>query len=195
MLAVSNIGGGAVVRGYPWRQFEAVIDVAGGLGGFMAQLLSAVPSIRHGVVLDQPAQIKAARKVSRPGLRGAGFARPAWLSLELMWLTVMDNTLAAARVCLLQLWSSQHGSLLPHVQLVAGNMFDPATLPSPPSGASSTAFVLRNILHDWGDEDCVRILRALRSRCAGSSSSSRVRLLVIEVTTAHEVLPCHAPVR
>lgn len=57
---------------------------------------------------------------------------------------------AALVVCVgvLQIWSQAHPELLPRVELVAGDMFDAATPPSPPAG-SSTAYVLRNILHDW----------------------------------------------
>jgi hypothetical protein len=75
-------------------------------------------------------------------------------------------------------------------------MFDAATLPAPPAG--STAYVLRNILHDWDDAACLAILRALRSRVAGGdggSSSSSTRLLIIEATLSEEVLPCHLPIR
>lgn len=50
---------------------------------------------------------------------------------------------------LLQLWSRNHPHLLPKVQLVSGDMFDADTVPTPPPDSSSTAYVLRNILHDW----------------------------------------------
>jgi hypothetical protein len=52
------------------------------------------------------------------------------------------------------------------------------------------------------DAECIKILQAIRSsvdRTAaannGNSSSRRVRLLIVEVTTAEEVLPCHLPFR
>lgn len=48
-----------------------------------------------------------------------------------------------------QIWSRHYPELLPKVQLVAGDMFDAATIPSPPAGSTNTAYVLRNILHDW----------------------------------------------
>jgi hypothetical protein len=54
----------------------------------------------------------------------------------------------AAAACL-QVWSSSYAHLLPKVQLIAGDMFDAATIPAPPPDCDSTAYVLRNILHDW----------------------------------------------
>ena len=51
---------------------------------------------------------------------------------------------------------------------VGGSMFDHV-----PGGGD--AYVLKNILHDWEDEDCVRILRSCRRATSAGS-----RLLVIE---------------
>ncbi|ASR39475.1 hypothetical protein BAY61_19805 [Prauserella marina] len=61
--------------------------------------------------------------------------------------------------------------------VVAGSFFDPL----PPGG---DVYVLRRVVHDWGDEDAVRILRrcaeaATRGRTIGSDGKSG-RVLVIE---------------
>jgi hypothetical protein len=93
-----------------------------------------------------------------------------------------------------QIWEREHADLLPRVQLLPGDMFDAATVPAPPAESSSTAYVLRNILHDWPDAECISILKAIRSRQAGNGSR-RVKLLVVEVTTTDEVLPCQLPHR
>lgn len=53
-------------------------------------------------------------------------------------------------------------------QFVAGSFFDAV-----PSGAD--AYFLKHILHDWGDEDCVRILRSCRAACRPDA-----RLLICE---------------
>jgi hypothetical protein len=52
--------------------------------------------------------------------------------------------------------------------IVAGNLFDAV-----PPGAD--AYALKNILHDWDDADCTRILRACRAACGAET-----RLLVMD---------------
>jgi hypothetical protein len=51
---------------------------------------------------------------------------------------------------------------------VGGNFFD-----SVPAGLN--AYILKSVLHDWGDEDCIRILKTIREACRAGS-----RLLVLE---------------
>ncbi len=58
-------------------------------------------------------------------------------------------------------------SLRERVSLVGGDMFDATTYPGAAHASTATAsspqrkaLLLRDILHDWPDEDCVRILRA-----------------------------------
>jgi hypothetical protein len=61
-----------------------------------------------------------------------------------------------------QWWSANFPDLLARVQLVAGDMFNPDTLPKTPKGFK-VAFVLKQILHDWSDADSVAILKSIRS--------------------------------
>jgi hypothetical protein len=58
-------------------------------------------------------------------------------------------------------------------EFVAGDFFDDAL----PAGAD--AYVLKSILHDWGDERCLAILRACRAAMREAS-----RLLIIELIVA-----------
>lgn len=52
-------------------------------------------------------------------------------------------------------------ALRERVSLVGGDMFDASTYPGTGHADSARkALLLRDILHDWPDEDCVRILRA-----------------------------------
>eukprot|EP00879_Flechtneria_rotunda_P012946 GHRR01013519.1.p1 GENE.GHRR01013519.1~~GHRR01013519.1.p1 ORF type:complete len:436 (+),score=106.88 GHRR01013519.1:320-1627(+) len=150
MHQINQIGGTAVANSRVWRQFDHVIDVAGGVGGFMADILDLNLHLR-GVVFDQASQIESAHKV----------------------------------------WRATHRRLMPRVELIAGDMFDPSTLPSPSDSSCKVAYTLRNILHDWSDTDSVAILKAIRSRIsAGNIALGLVKLLIIEVTTVEEVLPC-----
>ncbi len=68
------------------------------------------------------------------------------------------------------------------LQLVAGDFFaDP--LPA------ADAYVLMEVLHDWGDEDAARILAAVRRAAAPGS-----RLLVVEVLVPDTPGPDHSKV-
>jgi len=57
------------------------------------------------------------------------------------------------------LWSERRDDVSRRMDYAAGSFFDPSTIP--PIGHDE-AYVLRNILHDWSNEDCVRILENLR---------------------------------
>jgi len=51
---------------------------------------------------------------------------------------------------ILQLWAGTHSSLAPRVQLIAGDMFDAASIPSHAENCQGkVAYTLRNIVHDW----------------------------------------------
>jgi hypothetical protein len=58
--------------------------------------------------------------------------------------------------------------ILDRCRLIGGSFFD-----SVPTGGN--AYILQHILHDWDDEDCLKILRACRA-----AMDPTTRLLVIE---------------
>eukprot|EP00879_Flechtneria_rotunda_P033888 GHRR01037754.1.p1 GENE.GHRR01037754.1~~GHRR01037754.1.p1 ORF type:complete len:144 (-),score=16.97 GHRR01037754.1:164-595(-) len=64
MHKINQIGGTAVANSRVWRRFDHVTDVAGGVGGFMADILDLNLHLR-GVVFDQASQIESAHKVRR----------------------------------------------------------------------------------------------------------------------------------
>jgi hypothetical protein len=64
-------------------------------------------------------------------------------------------------VCL-QWWAQEFAALLPRVEFVVGDMFQPSTLPRPRPGLK-TCYVLKQILHDWSDTDSLAILTATRA--------------------------------
>jgi hypothetical protein len=66
-------------------------------------------------------------------------------------------------------------ALLPRITFTHGDFFRPETLPKPEGPRN--AYVMRQILHDWDDQDCVRILRSLREVIAESGST----LCIVEV--------------
>jgi hypothetical protein len=67
---------------------------------------------------------------------------------------------------------NQHG-VEKRVQIVGGSFFDSA-----PAGAD--AYVLKNVIHDWPDEDAVRILRNVRA-----AAHPDARVLLIEFVIPH----------
>eukprot|EP00884_Botryococcus_braunii_P005208 jgi/Botrbrau1/14689/Bobra.0108s0045.1 len=68
-------------------------------------------------------------------------------------------------------WNSNADSanLLNRIEFASGDFFDTATLPRPKG--QSNAYIMRQILHDWNDKDCVRILKSLRQAMAGSDAT------------------------
>lgn len=147
MAQLGRLGGAdvAVARDAPWgRLVDVVVDVGGGHGEQAAAILAAHPRLLAGVVLDMPAVVERALAARRGAPPPAG-GRLTW---------------------------------------APGDMFDAATLPgahaearrlAEASGARvcvgavrrSFGYALRDILHDWADEDCVRILKALRAAMRG----------------------------
>ncbi|MEU3269492.1 methyltransferase [Saccharomonospora sp. NPDC006951] len=122
------------VRGHDWSGVRHVVDVGGGTGAFLAEVLGADPGMR-GTLVDLPETAERARRY------------------------LADKGLGE------------------RCAVVAGSFFDPL----PPGG---DVYVLRRVVHDWGDEDAVRILRrcaeaATRGRAIGSGGKSG-RVLVIE---------------
>ena len=113
-----------LVSCYDFGQYRRVIDVGGGQGGFLAEVLQAFPSV-SGVLYDRPPVVQ----------------EPAYLTVA---------------------------GLLNRCQVLGGDFFQSA-----PSGGDM--YVLKRILHDWGDERSVQILRKCRE-----AMSDRARLLVID---------------
>ena len=114
-----------VVNGYHWNGATLVIDVGGGSGALLAEVLHAHPHLR-GVLVDLMAQSPDAARI----LKAAG---------------VSDRC-----------------------QRVACDFFGPL-----PTGGD--VYVLRNIIHDWPDEQAVNILQ----RCCEAAGPTG-RVLVVE---------------
>jgi hypothetical protein len=91
-----------------------------------------------------------------------------------------------------QIWEQRHPQLLPRNTFVTGDMFKADTIPSPSQlqlagPQPRVAYTLRNILHDWGDEPSLTILRAIRARVSKEDvAASSVKLLILENTTCDE---------
>jgi hypothetical protein len=123
----------AIAGAYDYARFGHIVDVGGGQGGLLADILTRHPNVR-GTLFDLPEVVR----------------HPVYLSQEAFperWATV------------------------------GGDFFQ-----SVPTGGD--AYVLKRILHDWNDEQCVRILR-----CCRAAMSERARLLVVDAV----VSPGNAP--
>ncbi len=101
----------ALLAAYDFSGFERLVDVGGGEGALLRDILAATPRLQ-GVLFDLPQVVAHASEI----LRGEVAAR---------------------------------------CQIVGGNFFD-----SVPEGAD--AYVLKGVIHDWQDEDALRILRNTR---------------------------------
>ena len=101
----------ALLAAYDFSRFERLMDVGGGQGALLRDILAVTPDLR-GVLFDLPAVVAGAAEI----------------------LT---------------------GEIAARCQIVGGDFFD-----SVPAGAD--AYLLNCVIHDWADEDAVRILRSVR---------------------------------
>ena len=129
---------GAIASDVPWGDLaDVVVDVGGGTGEMAATILAlAAPQPARAIVFDM------APVIAR--------SRAAWTPEALALPASPLHALVRA-----------HPGLPARVSHAVGDMFDAATVPRG-SGSERVAYLLRDILHDWPDEDCVRILGALR---------------------------------
>jgi O-methyltransferase domain/Dimerisation domain len=102
----------AVIEAYDFGRFRTVVDIGGGNGALLADVLEAHPAV-SGVVFDQPHVVAAAEAL----LTSRGVAK--------------------------------------RCRIVGGSFFD-----SVPEGGD--AYVLKQIVHDWEDDDAVTILEVVR---------------------------------
>jgi SAM-dependent methyltransferase len=101
----------ALLKAYDFSRFEQLVDVGGGQGALLRELLAATPKL-EGVLFDLPAVVA-----------GAG--------------AILENRMAG------------------RVRIVGGSFFDGV-----PEGAD--AYLLKGVIHDWSDEDAVKILGNVR---------------------------------
>ena len=114
----------AIVEAYDFSRFSHIIDVGGGQGGLLAEIIKRSANA-HGTLFDQP------HVVHNPMyLRNTG--------IDDRWTTF------------------------------GGNFFEAV----PKDG---DVYILKRILHDWSDEQCLRILR-----CCREALDAHARLLVID---------------
>jgi SAM-dependent methyltransferase len=125
------VGGGAaglvppVVRELPLADCQHVVDVGGGTGALLAEVLGQHDQL-SGTLVDLPAAVADAPKI----LAEAGVSQ--------------------------------------RCDVVAGSFFDEL-----PSGAD--AYLLARVLHNWNDDDAVRILRNVHTAMAGKG-----QLIIVE---------------
>jgi hypothetical protein len=141
MNALGKLGAAdvAIATGAEWAQFaDVVVDVGGGFGEMALTILQEAPSPPSAaIIFDLP------HVVSR--------ARDAWAEGG-----AANSASVAARL-------AANPALRNKVTFVGGDMFDSATYPV---RTGRTAFLLRDILHDWSDEASVRILKGVRGAMA-----------------------------
>lgn len=166
----------AIAGDFSWPSIVGngtVVDVGGGLGDMLSHVLLAHPSIPAGIIFDIPSVTARSEGVWRAAGE-AGAAEEAGGARRLDGPT-------ARRAAL-----SRTG----RVRFSEGSFFEPATIPSAVDAASSVSggdassvcaappmvYALRDIVHDWPDEDVVRMLSAIGTRMrAPSAEGSAVK--------------------
>ncbi len=111
MARISATNDAAIADAYDFSGFHRIVDVGGGRGGLLAQILMRVPDAT-GVLFDQPQVVAAATRLEQAGLSGR--AEP-----------------------------------------MGGDFFKAV-----PDGGD--CYVIKGVLHDFNDEECVTILSNCR---------------------------------
>lgn len=194
MASLGRLGGAdaAIANDVPWSSIvDALVDVGGGYGEMLSTILRAHPAIEKGTVVDLLPVVDRANALWRKGRFTKYPARDGFVTAPGDFRPAEDKALSA------------------RVDLIPGDMFNASTLVSVvnslerahrvkmayPLGDSAAAlykcshvaaprhgYLLRDILHDWPDEDCVRILSSIRANmranetvCYGSDGSKVVK--------------------
>jgi len=151
MNALGKLGAAdlAIARDFLWGQeADTVVDVGGGTGEMAAEVLRSCPvPPKRAIIFDMPDVIKRSQEVWSGNESRAGSAH-------------LQNLL------------KEHPNLSFRVSHAPGDMFSHTTIPIPSTASTRYAYMLRDILHDWADEECVKILRSLRTAIKGSPQSS-----------------------
>ncbi|MET7458518.1 methyltransferase [Streptomyces sp. NPDC005574] len=129
-----RMASGAVIDAYDFTKSGRIVDVGGGTGHYLTQILSANPASR-GILFDQP-HVAAAAEASLKG-----------------------------------------GNFEDRIQVAGGDFFT-----SVPAGGD--LYLLAWIIHDWDDEDAVRILRNCRTAMKPGN-----RLLIVESVVPEDAEP------
>jgi C-methyltransferase len=116
MAQSSHANDAAIAAAYDFRRFRRIVDVGGGRGGLLLEILLRAPDAA-GVLFDQPQVVQHATKLQEAGLLG-------------------------------------------RVELVAGDF-----LQSVPGGGD--CYVIKGVLHDFDDRQCIRILSNCRRAMSG----------------------------
>ena len=111
MAHSSDANDAAIAASFDFRRFRRIVDVGGGRGGLLVQILARTPDA-WGVLFEQPQVLEQATRLQEAGLLG-------------------------------------------RVELVAGDFFQ-----SVPAGGD--CYVIKGVLHDFDDEQCVTILSNCR---------------------------------
>ena len=143
MNALGKLGAAdvAIATGVEWSKWaDILIDVGGGFGEMALTILQQTPlsagSLQiSAIIFDLPHVVARAEQVWVHGATGGAAAG-------------VSSRLAS------------RPDLRSRVSFVGGDMFDSSTYPSNPN--SRRAFLLRDILHDWPDNESVRILKGVR---------------------------------
>jgi len=220
MTQLGRLGGAdaAIAADFPWAAaVDTLVDVGGGYGDMLAEILVRQPGLRRGVVFDQPEVIaraeaswaavaaEAAAAASLQQAGGPAAARRAvlaagrltlaagdmfdhatipsaggirWLQQRLSAVRAASAAAAAGGAAAAEAKVCSFGPSAAELALgllAAGSSGNLTTVPAAALSAGPVGYALRDIVHDWPDEDVVRILASIAKvmrRDAGGSSSA-----------------------
>jgi len=152
---------------YNWSGLAAgslVVDVGGGVGTSCLTLAAKFPELKF-VVQDQEKVIEQGKEVSQPNEPG-----PLRIMVFLqLWNAQMPAAISSGQVAL-------QGSGIPLSNTPKLSLSNPVhDIFTPQPRTEAAVFFLKQILHDWSDEYCVKILTQL-----SAAATREIILLLLE---------------
>lgn len=132
MVCIDNTVSPLLATEYDWSGTESLVDLGGGLGNSVLQVLKHNSNILSATVLDVQ--------------------------------EVVNKALNQVKEC-------ASPNVLSRLKFEVGDIFDIFTIPE------ADTYMLKNIIHDWNDEECDMLLRNIAILMKGNAKK---RLLVVE---------------
>jgi hypothetical protein len=172
MVGAEGFLHGALIYDYDWEKHgeeATIVDVGGGVGGAAIELSRRFPKIKI-VLQDRSSVIEAAPKVRNPHQLHTAhpFELYAYSASPFFFLSALSARLLSSLlviVCEPQFWEENAPECKPRVTFMPHDFFGPQI--------QEKIFFMRFIIHDWVDEDCLRLLKPIRDVIPSEAEGGR----------------------
>ena len=168
MVGAEGFLHGALIYDYDWQthgQDATIVDVGRGIGGVAIELCRRFPKIKI-ILQDRSSVIEAAPKV-----RSTLYSHTTHLKLTLVRLPPIcchlpcASSFVASRSYEPKFWEENALECKPRVTSMPHDFFGPQI---------QEKIFIRFIIHDWVDQDCLRILKPIRDVIPSEAEGGRL---------------------